>query len=214
MTPGEEPGQRRTVARRIQRQLWICTNRHTGELTGVSVKTVKKQKRERALKTKKTSTRSGSRILAIKFPGTGLTKWELCDHRLNGHITFASSLGAYDSRLVALLLRRLKMVLFRITRAIRLFPFLIKFITNKILNSLVIQLIGRLRMDILKFNSLEGERWRETASISKDQTDLGETSWWNSLSPAPEIGYADFVLQSKEQVGNHCTDQQTISRNS
>ena len=212
VTPGGEPGQRRTVARRDQQQLCTGTNRLSTVLTGVSVKSVKKQKRERALKTKKTSTRSGSRILAIKFPGTGLTKWELCDHRLNGHITFTSSLGAYDSRLVALLLRRLKMVLFRITRAIRLFPFLIKFITNKILNSLVIQLIGRLRMDILEFMSLESEISRETASISKDQTDLGETSWWNSLSPAPENGYANLLPQSKEQFMNPLHQSMIISK--
>ena len=77
--------------------------------------------------------------------------------------------------MVALLLQQLKMVLFRITRAIRLFSFLTKFITNKILNSLVTQLIGRLKMDILEFISLENKMRGETAPISKGQTDLGET---------------------------------------
>ena len=168
----------------------------------MSVKSVKKQKRERPLKTKKTTTRSGSRILTIKFPGTGLTTWELCDHRPNGQITLISSLGSYDSRLVVLLLRQLKASLFRTLRAIRLLSFLIKFITNKIRDSLVIQLIGRLKMDILEFISLESEGRRETASVSKDQTDLGKTSWWNTLSPAPENGHANLLPQSKEQIMN------------
>ena len=62
-------------------------------------------------------------------------------------------------------------------------------------------------MGILEFILLESETRRETASISKEQSDLGETVLVELSLARPENGYANLVLQLKERHLNHCKDE-------
>ena len=158
--------------------------------------------KDSTLKAKKKTNQTESRILILYFPGTGTTKWELLDHRPNGQIAFASSLGTGDSRMVFLLLRRLKASLYRLSIDLQILSSLLILFANVMKKAMMTQLSGCSSVMALDVNLDESKILAEAASIPKRQTDLERLIWWTLSLPAPGTGYAILVLQLKKQIVN------------